>query len=69
MPAIVGAIDAGVALAVDPRDERADFAFQRLDRLPRHGVLEHHADLGEIVAQRLDRMVDAAGPHGVERGC
>ena len=40
-----------MALAVDARRQRADLGFQRLDRLPRHRFLEHHADLGEVVAQ------------------
>ena len=67
-PAIVDAVGAGMAFVVDARRQRPDLGFQRLDRLPRHGFLEHHADLGEIVAQGLDRGVDAAGPHGVDAG-
>ena len=62
------AIGAGMAFAVDARRQRADLGFQGLDRLPRHRFLEHHADLGKVVAQGLDRGVDSAGPHGLDAG-
>ena len=62
------AVGVGTAFIVETPPQRPDFGFQRLDRLPRHGFLEHHADLGEIVAQGLDRGVDTAGAHGVDTG-
>ena len=54
-------VGAGVARVVDAVGELAHLCFERLDRLARHGLLQHQADLGEIVAQRVDRLVDAAG--------
>src|SRR5262249_61124404 len=58
----VGGVCAGVPLAVDPLGKRADFGFERLDRLARHCLLDHQSDLGEVVAQRLDGACDAATP-------
>ena len=57
-----GTIGAGVAGVVDAVRELADFAFERLDRLARHRLLQHGADLGKVVAQRVDRLVEPAGP-------
>ena len=59
-------VDAGMALAVDALGERADLGFERLDARARHRLFHHQADFGEIVAQRLDRAVDAAGPHRLD---
>ncbi len=43
---------------VDAIGELAHLAFERLDRLARHRLLQHDADLGEVVAQRVDRLAD-----------
>ncbi len=51
--------DASAAPAVvQPVRERSDLFFQRLHRPPRHRLLQHQPDFGEIVAQRLDRGVE-----------
>ena len=49
-----------------PLGQAANLALQGLDRLPRHRLLEHQADFGEVVAQRLDRCVDAARPQRLD---
>ena len=56
-----GPIGAGVAGVVDAIGELAHLAFEGLDRLARHGFLQHDADLGEIVAQHVDGFVEPAG--------
>ena len=50
-------IAAGLPAAADPLGQRADFGFERLDRLARHRVLQRAADLGEIAAQRGERVL------------
>ncbi len=54
------AVGAGVTAVVDAIGELAHLAFERLDRLARHRLLQHDADLGEVVAQRVDRLADHA---------
>src|SRR5262249_22569825 len=58
----VGGVGAGIALAVDALRQRTEFSFQRLDGLAWHGVLDQKTDLGEVVAQVLDRAIN-----GLER--
>ncbi len=52
---------AGVPRLIDALRQVAHFSFERFDRPPRHGFLQHHADLGEVVAQEVDRLVDRVG--------
>ena len=59
-------VNAGATLAVDALGERTHLGFERLDRPARHRLLDHEADLGEVVAQRLDRAVDPAGPQRLD---
>ena len=54
-------VGAGLPGLVDAVRKLAHLAFERLDRLARHGFLQHDADLGEIVAERVDRLVETAG--------
>jgi hypothetical protein len=35
--------------------------------VPRHRFLEHQADFGEIVAQRLERRIDPTGPQRLDK--
>ena len=53
---------------LQPLGQAANLDLQRLDRLPRHRLLEHQADLGQVVAQRLHRGVDPAWPQGLDPG-
>ena len=55
------AVGSGTAARIDALGQLAHLAFERLHRFPRHGVLQHDADLGEVVAQRVDRLIHAAG--------
>ncbi len=55
------AIGAGLTRLLDPLGEATYLCLERLDRPAGHGFLQHHADLGEVVAQGFDRLVEAAG--------
>src|SRR5262249_16569339 len=55
------AIGACVATLLDALGQFAHLALDRLNRLARHRLLQHRADLSEAVAQRVDRLPNAAG--------
>jgi hypothetical protein len=52
---------ASVPSLIDAFGQPAHFRFERFDRPPRHGFLQHYADLGQVVAQQVDRLVDRGG--------
>src|ERR1700736_1383720 len=47
----------GCRVVLNAFGKAASLYFQCLDRLPRHRLLEHQADFGEVVTQRLHRVV------------
>ena len=51
------AIGAGLPGAVDPLGQRAHLGFERFDGPARHGLGQRPADLGEIAAQRAERVL------------
>ena len=51
------AVAAGLPAAVDALGERAHLRLERLDRAARHRLGQRPADLGEIVAQRGERVL------------
>jgi len=52
------AVDAALAVVLDPARQRADFAFDGLDRAARHRLGDGDADFGQLAAERRDRLLD-----------
>ena len=55
-----GTVGTCMAAVVDPVGELAHLVFERLDRSARHRLPKHQANLGEIIAQGIDGLVEAA---------
>jgi hypothetical protein len=51
------AVGAHLPGAVDPFGERAHLALERLDRLTRHRLGQRSADIGEVVAKSVKRVL------------
>src|SRR5438067_784125 len=54
-------ISSCIAAMIDALSELVHLLLDRFHRFTRHRILQHDPDLGEVVTQRIDGFVDAAG--------
>ncbi len=59
-------VDAGLAAFGDALVEFLDLVFDGVEDAARHGVAERACDFGELVAQSIDRLLDARLAQGLD---
>ena len=62
MPCSADGVGAAAIAVLDPRGERLHVGLQAFERAARQRLVDGARDVGEIGAQRRDRILDAARP-------